>query len=342
MKQIDVIFVTPLPAFYKVNLLNRLCEKKRVFVIFLYEMNSRRNKDFVSQGIKFDYVILSKLQGSRLIYLWRLLKRDYSYRSLILSGWDSFYLWFLAFLSPKSKNAVVVESTYYESCIRGLRGLLKRFFLKRIYLAYASGEPHIELLKLLSFSGKIIKTKGVGVFKYVNQPSFIYKTQIRNFLYVGRLSEEKNLKLLIDVFNSLPDLKLNIIGFGPQEEVLKKMASFNISFLGAISNDKISHYYQSNDVFVLPSKSEPWGLVIEEAMNNGLPVIVSNKVGCSIDLVAEDVNGIRFDLDDRNSLKNAILKICNPIYYNVLAKNISCYNFEERSQKYVASFFYME
>ena len=50
MKQIDVIFVTPLPAFYKVNLLNRLCEKKRVFVIFLYEMNSRRNKDFVSQG----------------------------------------------------------------------------------------------------------------------------------------------------------------------------------------------------------------------------------------------------------------------------------------------------
>ena len=213
MKQIDVIFVTPLPAFYKVNLLNRLCEKKRVFVIFLYEMNSRRNKDFVSQGIKFDYVILSKLQGSRLIYLWRLLKRDYSYRSLILSGWDSFYLWFLAFLSPKSKNAVVVESTYYESSIRGLRGLLKRFFLKRIYLAYASGEPHIELLKLLSFSGKIIKTKGVGVFNYVNQPSFVYKTQIRNFLYVGRLSEEKNLKLLIDVFNSLPDLKLNIIGF---------------------------------------------------------------------------------------------------------------------------------
>lgn len=56
------------------------------------------------------------------------------------------------------------------------------------------------------------------------------------------------------------------------------------------------------------SKSEPWGLVIEEAMNNGLPVIVSNKVGCSIDLVAEDVNGIIFDLDDRNSLKNAVLE----------------------------------
>lgn len=83
MKQIDAIFVTPLPAFYKVNLLNRLCEKKRVFVIFLYEMNSRRNKDFVSQGIKFDYVILSKLQGSRLIYLWRLLKR------VILSQFNS-------------------------------------------------------------------------------------------------------------------------------------------------------------------------------------------------------------------------------------------------------------
>ena len=144
------------------------------------------------------------------------------------------------------------------------------------------------------------------------------------------------------MLNYFPDLKLNIFGFGPQEEVLKILASFNISFLGAISNDKISHYYQSNDVFVLPSKSEPWGLVIEEAMNNGLPVIVSNKVGCSIDLVADDVNGIRFDLDDRNSLKNAVLKICNPIYYNVLAKNISCYNFEERSQKYVASFFNME
>ncbi len=86
---------------------------------------------------------------------------------------------------------------------------------------------------------------------------------------------------------------LEVFDFVLTEEELKAMAKQNVHFLGAINNKELSGYYQKMDVFVLPSLIEPWGLVVEEALNNGLPVIVSDRVGCAEEIIDES-NGIVF------------------------------------------------
>ena len=121
------------------------------------------------------------------------------------------------------------------------------------------------------------------------------------------------------------------------KEELKSIANKNISFLGAIDNKNLAQYYQNADVFILPSKSEPWGLVVEEALNNGTPVIVSDKVGCHYDLVTA-TTGLVFKSENIESLQEQISKICSINFYNNLRRGISQLDFLKRAQNQVKAF----
>lgn len=172
---------------------------------------------------------------------------------------------------------------------------------------------------------------------YQLQPAYEPRTKVTKFLYVGRLSPEKNLDLLIKAFETLSDLSLDVIGFGPQEAELKAAAPDNVKFLGAIDNDRLPAYYRIHDVFILPSKSEPWGLVVEEALNNGTPVIVSDRVGCQADLVKEDT-GLVFNYDSVDDCRETIRKITDLTLYNSLRLGVSKLDFDERAHRQVMAF----
>lgn len=327
------IVVTNIPAFYKINLYNAVNKKEKLFVIFTDGIEDDRNKDFISGNLEFEYEIL---KGSTLQKAKRAIKiiKSHEHKELILGYWDSIILWILAFMSPRRKNAFIVESSYYESTVFGIKGLVKRLFVSRLSKVYASGKAQRKITDDLGFKGTTIITKGVGVFNYVPQPPYIEKEQVRNFIYVGRFVEVKNLKHLISVFNSLPQYNLYLAGFGEQEEELKALAKENTHFLGAVNNKELPNLYQKMDVFVLPSKSEPWGLVVEEALNNGLPVIVSDRVGCAEEII-DETNGIVFKLDEPSALNAAIVRMAEPSKYNYYRKNISQMNFEEIENKQI-------
>jgi len=68
----------------------------------------------------------------------------------------------------------------------------------------------------------------------------------------------------------------------------------------------LSAFYAASDCLVLPSEYEPWGLVVNEAMAAGLPVIVSDKVGCAADLVRSGENGVVYRCGDLAALAKAL------------------------------------
>ena len=213
--------------------------------------------------------------------------------------------------------------------------LSQKIFIRNIRKkAYVSGAGQRRLIEDLRFKGEIVETKGVGVFNYVEQPQYEPRTQVRNFLYVGRLTAVKNLPFLINAFKNRLDLTLNIVGFGELEEYLKSIAGDNVNFIGAVDNKKLPQVYQENDVFVLPSEIEPWGLVVEEALNNGAPVLVSDRVGCGPEIVNES-NGLVFKFDSEEDLLSKIDRISQIDYYNELRKNISELDFAEIERRQI-------
>jgi glycosyltransferase involved in cell wall biosynthesis len=126
----------------------------------------------------------------------------------------------------------------------------------------------------------------------------------KKVLFVGRLVPGKGVEYLLKAFArasaEIDGAGLIIIGDGPQRTRLEKlsidMKLSNVIFLGFVSRDKIAPYYLVSDILVLPSfktrTHEEWGLVVNEAMSVGKPVIVTESVGCSYELVKNYVNGL--------------------------------------------------
>jgi len=111
----------------------------------------------------------------------------------------------------------------------------------------------------------------------------------------------------------LKNFFLLIVGDGEENEELNKLASklkIDYKITGFIEDqEELFKIYYAGDLLVLPSSHDAWGLVVNEAMAAGLPVIVSNRCGCSLDLVKEGENGfILSDLENPEILRNLIIK----------------------------------
>lgn len=339
----DYVIVTHIPAFYKVNLYNELAKKLNILVIFIAtNTNEKRADDFTTlKNANFSYEVLSdgdfqsrdvKVNIKKL----KCILKNIEYKRLLVSGWDLQEFWYLVIFYPKAKNCLALESTVLESNTKGIKGWIKRVFLTRIATVFASGNLHVELLQALNFKGDIKITKGVGI---INKPNFtaIKKEYQKRFLYVGRLSYVKNLETIVKVFNDLPNHHLTIIGDGEEKEYLKSISNQNISFKPPIENIKLQTEFLNHDIFILPSISESWGLVVEEALYFGLPVMISKNCG-SVELVENGVNGYVVDLNNTKNIKDTILSI-DHVLYQELVKGVNEFSVDEKDLKQLGVYF---
>ena len=332
------LFVNVSLAFYKTMLFNAINEKEKILVAY-QEVHNRpyRGMDFLKGEKEFDYI---DMRGATLKICfklaWLLMKTPY--KEVIVGDYDRVYSWLTVFLSPRKKNAIIVESTLRDTKKKGIRALLKRLFFKRVSKAYVCGKSHADLVKYFGFSGKIVDIGSVGFIRRVPQPPYQERIKVEKFVYVGRLVPVKNLEWIIQRFASHLDIELMIIGTGELEGKLKAMSPPNVLFKGEIPNSELYKYYQNADVFVLPSYYEPYGLVVEEALNNGTPVLVSHMVGCQDNLVAANKVGLVFHIDDIDDFEKQLSHIRDLKTYNELRKNISHLDFEKFEQDMVNSF----
>jgi glycosyltransferase involved in cell wall biosynthesis len=137
------------------------------------------------------------------------------------------------------------------------------------------------------------------------------------FLFAGKLEPKKNPILLLNAFVALqaPRTHLLFVGNGVMESELKSRAAAfpTVHFLDFQNQSRMPLVYRLGNVFVLPSQGpgETWGLAVNEAMTCGLPVIVSDKVGCAIDLVHFGVNGYIFTSNDEEKLHESLRNFVN-------------------------------
>ena len=330
----DILIITHLPAFYKVGLYNMIAKKKNIYVLFIGTGSIIRLGDFTTAKINFNFGYLNEGQFENrnilksCINLLRII-RKYKFSGLIVNGWELPEFWIAIFFS-QSRKGVALESTVFESNTTGFKRILKKIFVSKLDFALPSGIPHQRLLSDLKFKNDSVITGGVGFtsekIPLIGQEvSKIYKA-----LYVGRLSSEKNLTMLIDVVNNFENIELSIVGSGPQLDHLQLLAGPNVRFLGHIENNRLSEVFESHHFLILPSVSEPWGLVIEEALQSYLPVIVSDAVGCSEDLVIKLKTGLVFKSGFSEDLSQAIKDIMNPLTYARLVANVMAINWQNR------------
>jgi len=116
-------------------------------------------------------------------------------------------------------------------------------------------------------------------------------------LYAGRISPEKNLTLLAEVLERIPEAALALVGDGPARGELEQVfRGRRVRFTGFLRGEALARAFASADCFVMPSRTETLGFVALEAMSSGVPVVAAEAGGLP-DLVTHEENGMLFDPD---------------------------------------------
>lgn len=140
----------------------------------------------------------------------------------------------------------------------------------------------------------------------------------RRFLLVGRVAPEKGIATALDAFagvaDELPGWDLVVAGDGPSRAGLERRVppalADRVRWLGYVpGRQALGAVYRSCDVLVLPSRSEPWGVVVLEAAAAGLALVVSEVVGAAVELVRPGVNGAVVPPDDVAALRRALVEV---------------------------------
>lgn len=338
-----MVFIEPTP--YILDLLERgfVDIGNNSEVVFLTE-NLSQNWNLQSHSNVYC-VIQSKKQ---ILSLLRDIFLKRKYRLMHVAGWSHPFVLFLIIASRLFHLPLVVESdTPLDIMASSWKTIIKKFLYPILfkfpvfflpggtrqarYLAYYGVKS--EKIMNAQMTVDVDKIKSI-----VNAISISEQEKLRLqygaekddviFLFVGRLLDWKGIRELLSAIASISDQrgKLWIVGAGKLENevILAAQKCKKITYFGRISGDFLWQIYCAANVFVLPSHAEPWGLVVNEAMAAGLPVIVTKNVGCVDDLVLENDTGIVIEPNNSIALSQVMNDMLqNPEKRKLLAKNAS-------------------
>jgi glycosyltransferase involved in cell wall biosynthesis len=219
----------------------------------------------------------------------------------------------------RKTNILMSESTYEDHVRVPIREFLKRCLIRCLFdYTIVGGKRTRHYMRTLGMADSRL-----GLFHNVVDNNFFCAGAVNiraqrtasqlglpasYFLFAGRLAPEKNIEGLLEAFAAYQrrggSWSLVIVGDGPLKADLQDRAASlaNVHFAGFQRTSNLVSYYAFASCFVLPSIREPWGLVVNEAMATGLPIVVSSRCGCADDLVEHGGNGFVFDVGDSTVL----------------------------------------
>ena len=246
---------------------------------------------------------------------------------IFVNGWGDFgsAITLKTCLQQRIPCVLMSESTQWD----GKRTLFKEWVKRRVVDSFSAalvgGSPHAEYLNHLGFSKNRIclgydavdnhyfRTQAAEIRAKADMIRLAHGLPDRFFLASARFIEKKNLGALLTAFSqyrkkheleqrgtATESWHLVLLGDGELRTDLERLRTQlgldrTVHMPGFKQYEDLPAYYGTANAFVHASTTEQWGLVVNEAMASGLPVLVSNRCGCARDLVRHDVNGFTFD-----------------------------------------------
>jgi glycosyltransferase involved in cell wall biosynthesis len=325
-----VAIITEIIAPYRIPVFNALAERPEIdlHIVFLSETDpTLRQWQVYKDEIQFRYEILRSWRwrvGGHNLLLNRGLHstlRRLNPDVVIAGGYNYAACWSAAYWA---KAASIPFLLWTESTIHDQR---KKYplveFAKKRFLNLCSGfivpgKSSLQYLEQLGVPENQMTTapNAVDTSLFSNladaargNPAVLrarHNLPSQYFLFVGRFVREKGVFDVIEAYSQLPpeirnEIGLVFVGDGPARTALhdqSRILQGNVQFPGFLHREELAQVYGLAEAFIFPTLSDPWGLVVNEAMACGLPVIASSVAGCTADLVEDSVNGVLVEPHD--------------------------------------------
>jgi glycosyltransferase involved in cell wall biosynthesis len=336
-RHLRLALVTEIPAPYRIPIFNALAARDEIelHVLYLAERNPRRPYALHADEFRFEWTVLRSAylaRGGRWVVVNRGVAkaiREIRPDAVIVGGWNQPAFW-QALSWAKLHGCPAIG--WAESTARDARSGFapleggKRAFIRVCDALLVPGHASAEYLAQLGvpaervvvapnavdrgiFGGRVERARG-------DRDVLRARLGVRGtcVLSVGRLDPEKGVDIAVRAVAALPDeVEFIVAGTGPEESHLRaladRLAPGRVRFLGFVERDKLVEWYAASDVFVLPSRSEQWGMALNEAATAGLPLVASDAAGAAYDLLEDGLNGFRVAAGDVWAMRDALTRL---------------------------------
>jgi glycosyltransferase involved in cell wall biosynthesis len=243
---------------------------------------------------------------------------------VVTTGWADreYHAVALRAISRKAPMVIISDSRFEDEPRKWHKEFIKRLILRSYSAALVAGKASRSYLLRLGFNNKSIFQPWdvVDNDHFKPGPGAGAAFHDRDFLCISRFIPKKNLERLVDAFAQYARQggrrRLNLLGDGELTGRLKSLVkeaglADRVTFAGFVQYDDLPRYLHRALCLILPSTTDQWGLVVNEAMASGLPVLVSTSCGCAEDLVENEVNGYRFHPESVGEITNVLNRMEN-------------------------------
>lgn len=322
-----VLFLTTVPSPYRVDFfecLGGLCE-----LTVLYESRgvSYREKDWMktqAKNYKSIYLKGKNIKGKFIPTNLKKLLFQKNYDVFVVSGYSTIAdILAIQYLKKKKKSfilscdgALLKEENFLKyslkkKLISSANHWLSTGNITNEYLLhYGAQKDSIYFYPFSSIHNNEISDEIIGLEDKKSIRSKLKMREKKILLTVGQYIHRKGIDVLLETSNKLSqDYGVYIVGGEPTSEYLKYVNDHkltNVHFVSFKSTSELREYYKAADLFVLPTREDIWGLVVNEAMAVGLPVITTDRCVAGVELIKEGINGYIVPIEDNEALANAI------------------------------------
>ena len=325
-----VLFLTNCPSPYRVAFFNEL--SKYVDLTVLFELESIKNRDDKwksDETISYNAIFLkSKRQTEEGAFCPEVKKYIKEFRNdvIIIGGYSTptgmYAITYMKFyhipFMLNSDGGLIKQDSF-------IKKIIKTHFIKSATWWLSTGE---NCTKYLVHYG----AKEERIYKYpfssirsqeIQKVTDTEKQEIRKqlgitekkvILFVGSFIHRKGIDILLKACRDFEDTALVLVGGNTIPDFAKdaeKDCECHIYIEGFKTGTEIKRYYQASDIFILPTREDIWGLVVNEAMAAGLPIITTDHCGAGLDMIVNGENGYIVPVDDVKSLSDAMGKLLN-------------------------------
>lgn len=334
MKYMKVLYISNYPSPYRVDFFNLLGQKVDLTVSFTERPEEQRHRAkawFHTNYDHFKAVFLKKKIGKIFFDIIPLIKKGWDY--IILGGYSTPTLMLAIEYMRLRRIPFAIEADGGLLKREGrIKYQVKRHFIRSASAWFSSGKtttdyflhygakkekiyfyPFSSLLQRDLDKAKELMESKAGLHRNFEKTSELKKEYRHVVLSIGQFIHRKGFDILIKAAAKLPaDTGIYIIGGSPTEEYIALVDQFklnNVYFLGFKTKDELRNYFLAADVFAMPTREDIWGLVINEALSYGLPVVSTDRCVAALEMIQDGVNGYIVPVEDVDALASGIEKV---------------------------------
>lgn len=359
VNQLKILFLVNIPSPYRNDFFNELGKKCDLTVLYEKKLADDRKWQF-AQSINYKAIYMNgKKTGPDTALCFEVIKYlKMEFDKIVIGGYST----------PTGMLAIIYlnlkKKKFYLNCDGGIikndskiNYIIKRYFIKSAYIWLSTGIETNKYLKhygadnnrIYNYPFSSIKNTDILENPLNSSQKKLLRTKLninssKMIISVGQFIDRKGFDLIIKVAKDFPSIDFYLIG-GKSTEVYDRLISSldikNVYFIDFMEKNHLYLYYQSADLMVFPTREDIWGLVINEAMANGLPIISTNKCNAAIELIKN--NGIIVESDNLKQLKESISTLMSDENKLLEMANVSCqimknYTIESMAQKHIEIF----